>query len=88
MLSESYIYTIQGDMHGYTIAIPLCMSIASYTKHIIGIHIVYGIYHNGKRVICPLVSFPTRISMVYKRIPYIPNVILSYTCMLECYTTV
>ena len=73
---------------GYTIAIPLCVPSASYTKYINGIHIIYGIYHNGKCVICLKVPLPTHFLMVYKRILYIPYVIPSYTCIFECYTFV
>ena len=61
---------------------------APYTKHITGILMLCGIYHNGKRVICPPVSFLIRVLMIYKHIPYIPHAIPSYTCMLACYTIV
>ena len=89
---RSHICTIQSDMHGYTLAIPLlyhCMCLLHpIPRYIIGIHIVYGIYHDRRCVICLKVSFPTRFLMVYKRIPHIPYVIPCYTCIPECYTFV
>ena len=87
------VYTIC-DMHGYTLVIPLLYHYAhspaaSYTKYIMGIHVIYGVYHyRYTRYILRRVPFPTLFFVVHKCIPHISHVIPCYTCISECYTIV